>query len=172
MAGSSSPTLRCITSNTMRRRERVPVGVKAGRVQADQQVAALDARAVDDAVPVDDPDYEACEVVLARGVEIRHLSGLAAQKRAGVRLAGERDAPHDLVDDMLVHLSRREIVEEEDGARSLHQDVVDAVVHEALAYRVVPSRREGELQFRSGAVCAGDEHLRVLAFGHLVQPPK
>jgi hypothetical protein len=41
------------------------------------------------------------------------------------------------VNDLVVHFPRREIVEKEERASALNQDVVDAVVDEALTDRVV-----------------------------------
>ena len=52
----------------------------------------------------------------------------------------------------------REVVEEEQRLGALHQDVVDAVIDEVAADRVVASREERDLQLRADAVGARDEH--------------
>ena len=76
-------------------RQRVAVGVQAGRGHADQHVAGRDRPAVDQPRAVDDADDEAGEVVFAVGVEARHLRGLAAEQRAAVLAAGARHAADD-----------------------------------------------------------------------------
>ena len=66
------------------------------------------------------------------------------------------------VDDLLGDVGRepagREVVEEEERPRALHQDVVDAVVDEVLADRVVAVRQERDLQLGADAVGARDQH--------------
>ena len=79
--------------------ERIAVGVKSRRRQADQDVARLDRPAVDDLRPFDDADNEAGDVVFAGGVEARHLGGLAADQRAAVFAATSRHAGDDLLGD-------------------------------------------------------------------------
>ena len=94
-------------------RERVAVGVQAGRRQADQHVAGRDAPAVDQSLALDDADDEAGEVVFAVGVEARHLGGLAAEQRAAVLAARARESFDDLHRDVGIEPAGREVVEEE-----------------------------------------------------------
>ena len=103
-------------------------------------------------------DDEAGDVVLTFGVEARHLGGLAAQQRAPVVLA----AAGQPLDDLLRHVRRqasgRQVVEKEQRHRALHQDVVDAVIHEVHANGVVTTGHERDLQLGADAVGAGDQH--------------
>ena len=94
------------------------------------------------------------KIVLLGSVEVRHLGRLAPQESATVLLTADRDPPHDLVDHVLVHLARRQVVEEEERAGSLHEDVVDAVVHETLPDRVVVPGGEGDLELGADSVRA------------------
>ena len=66
-------------------------------------------------------------------------------------------------DDRLGHLAAdsrpvAEIVEKEQRLGALHEDVVDAVVHEIDAHRVVPAGHERDLELRADAVGAGHQH--------------
>ena len=112
------------------------------------------AAAVDQALAVDDADDEAGEVVLAVGVEARHLGGLAAEQRAAVLAAGRGHAADDRLGDVRRQPAGREVVEEEQRLGALHQDVVDAVVDEIDADRVVPVGQERDLQLGADAVGA------------------
>ena len=137
--------------------EAVAVGVEAERGQPEDHVARRDPRAVDDLRPVDDPDDEAGDVVLALGVEAGHLGRLAAEERAARLPAAARQPLDDLGDDLRLEPAGRDVVEEEERARPLDQDVVDAVRHQVVADRPVDSRGEGDLELGPDSVAAGDE---------------
>ena len=81
-------------------RQRVAVGVQAGRRDADEHVARHERRSVDHAAAFDEADDEAGEVVFAVGVEARHLRRLAAQQRAAVLSARLRHPTDDLFRDL------------------------------------------------------------------------
>ena len=95
--------------------------------------------AVDDTRAVDKADDKAGKVVLAVGVEPRHLGGLAAEQRAPVFAAGLCHAADDLLGHFGRQPARGQVVEEEQRTGALHQDVVDAVVHQILAHGVMTS---------------------------------
>ena len=67
--------------------------------------------------PLDDADDEAGDVVLAVGVEARHLRRLAADQRAAVLAAAARDAGDDLLGDVGRQPAGRQVVEEEQRLR-------------------------------------------------------
>ena len=94
-------------------------------------------RAVEHRRAVDDPDDEPGDVVLARRVEARHLGRLAAEQRAAVLAAASRDPRDDRLEHVGLERAGRDVVEEEQRARALHEDVVDAVVDEVAPDRVV-----------------------------------
>ena len=140
-------------------RQRIAVGVQTGRRQADQHIARHDASGHRSMrLAIDDADDEAGDVVFAVGVEAGHLRGLAADQRAAVLAAAARDAGDDLLGDVGRQPAGRQVVEEEQRPRALHEDVVDAVVDEIGADRVVPAGHERDLQLRADAVRARHEH--------------
>ncbi len=115
--------------------------------------------------PIHDADDEAGDVVFAVGVEAGHLGGLAAEQRAAVLAAAAGDARDDLFGDVGRQPPGRQVVEEEQRPRALHQDVVDAVVHEIGADRVVAAGHECDFELRADAVRARDEHRLAKAGG-------
>ncbi len=114
--------------------------------------------AVQHAVALDDADDATREVVVARAVDAGHLGRLAADERAAVRLARRHEPADDLLGDVGREAAGAEVVEEEERARATDCDVIDAVVDEVLAHRVVTSDADGHLQLRPDPVDGGDEH--------------
>ena len=64
----------------------------------------------------------------------------------------------------------RDVVEEEQRPRALHQDVVDAVVDEVVAHRVVAPGQEGEFELGTDAVRAGHQDRALQPRGHAEEP--
>ena len=127
-----------------------------GRPERD--VAGRDARAVHDLRAVDHAHDRARDVVFAGGVEARHLRRLTAEQRRAVLAARARDARDHALDQARLDFSRRDVVEEEERLRALHQDVVDAVVDEVRPHGVVAAHLDGDLQLRPDAVRRAHEH--------------
>ena len=138
--------------------ERVAVGVQAGGRQPYQRVAGDNRSTVDHPGLLDDADDETGDVVLAVGVETRHLRGFAAEQRAAVLAASTRNTGDDLLRDVRRQTPRRDIVEEEHRLGALDEDVVHAVVHEVGADRIVPARHERHLELGADAVGARHQH--------------
>ena len=65
----------------------------------------------------------------------------------------------------------RQVVEEEQRLGALHQDVVDAVVHQVDADGVVPARQEGHLQLGADAVGAGHQNRLTKTAGFELEQP-
>src|SRR5436309_3523964 len=84
-------------------------------------VAGGDAAAVDDLRPLDGADDEAGDVVLAVGIEAGHLGGLAAEQRAAVLAAGARQSLDDAHGDVGIETAGRQVIEEEERLRPLHE---------------------------------------------------
>ena len=144
-------------------RQRVAVGVQSGRGQADR--ARRPARCVWPSIRrsrAHDADDEPGDVVLAVGVEAGHLGGLAAEQRAAVLAAAVGEPLDDLHGDVGVEPAGGQVVEEEQRLRALHEDVVDAVVDEVDADRVVHAGHERDAQLGADAVGARDQH-RIVA---------
>ena len=110
-----------------------------------------------------DADDEAGDVVLAVGVEARHLRGLAAEQRAAVLAARAREPVDDLDGDVGIEAPGREVVEEEERLRALHEDVVDAVIDEVDADGAVDAAHERDAQLGADAVGARHEHRIAMA---------
>src|SRR5436190_1877219 len=138
--------------------QRVAVRVRAARLDADDRVARLDARPVDQRGFLHRADAEPREVVLARRVHVRHLGRLAADQRAAGLLAARGDAGDHLYGGVDLELAGREVVEEEQRLGALHQHVVHAHADEVDADGVVPAESLGELELGADAVRARDQH--------------
>src|SRR3712207_5058205 len=97
------------------------------------------------------------EVVVARRVEARQLGRLAPDKRRARLPAALRDALDHLRGDLDRERAAGEIVEEEQGFRPLHDEVVDAHRHEVDADRAVLPALDRDLQLGADAIGGGDE---------------
>src|SRR5256885_1460541 len=82
----------------------------------------------------------------------RHLGRLATKQRAAILATTVRDALNDTRNVFWRQLAGRDVIKKEKRARALHQNVIDAVVHEVAADRVVNAGHEGNLQFCSDAI--------------------
>ena len=79
-------------------------------------------------------------------------------QRAAVLPARARDAGDDLLGDVRRQPAGRQVVEEEQRLGALDEDVVDAVVDEIGADRVVPAGHERDLELGADAVGARHQH--------------
>ncbi len=139
-------------------RQRIPIGVQTGGWEGDQQVSGLDAPPIDQLRAFDRTDDEPGDIVFAVRVEPGHFGGLSAEQRASVLVARRRQAFDDLHGHIGIEPAGGEIIEEEQRHRALDQDVVDAVIHEIAADRVVDTGHECHAQLGADAVGAGNEH--------------
>ena len=140
--------------------ERVAVGMQPVGGQADQDVANFNVFAGDDVGAVDAADDGACEFVLTVGVEAGHLCCLASDEGAAIGAAGLGEAANygfDGVAILFAELAGGEVVEEKKRCGTLHGDVVDAVIDEVRADRVMYAEFEGDLEFSAHAIRARDE---------------
>ena len=97
-------------------------------------------------------DREAREIVVAAGIEAGHFRCLAADQRRASLQAALGDALDDRFALLGIELAGGEIVEEQQRLGALHNEVVDAHGDKVDADRVVPTRLDGDLQFRADAV--------------------
>ncbi len=139
--------------------------MQPGGGERHQGVPGADGAAVQDPLLVHDPHDGPGDVVLPRGVEVRHLRRLPAQERAPVGAAPAGHPLHHRLHRPRLQLPHPHVVQEEEGAGALHQDVVDAVVHQVLPHRAVPAGQEGDLQLGPHPVRAGHQH------GAAARPP-
>ena len=124
----------------------------------DEDIANRDAPAVDEHFVLDNADDETGEVVLAIGIEARHLRGFAAKERATVVLATTGESLDDLSRDVGLQRPGREVVEKEQWPGPLDEDVVDAVVDQVDANRLVRIGEKRDFQLGADAVGAGHEN--------------
>ena len=57
-----------------------------------------------------------------------------------------------------MELPRGNVVQKVERRRSVHGDVIDAVVHQVRAHGVVAVQGEGDLQLSADAIHAGPQH--------------
>lgn len=137
--------------------QRVAVGMQAGRGQADEQVSCCNLAAVDDAVAVDRSDDGPGQVILPGGVKSRHFGGFASNQGAAVLPAGIGHPPHQGGCCGGIKHADAEVIEEEQGISPAGHDVVDAVVDQVLADRLMASGGEGNLEFGADPIDAGND---------------
>src|ERR1043166_1809646 len=111
-----------------------------------------------DGVLVGVADDEPREIVVRRRIHAGHFGRLAAEQRTPVLPAARGHAGDDRLDDHRIEHAKRDVIQEEQRTRALHEDVVHAVVHEVMTHGVVPPRLDRDFEFRPDAVGAGDEH--------------
>ena len=146
--------------------QRKAVRMKAGRGEAEHDVAGREVAARQKPLALDRADGEAGEVVVAAPIEARHLGRLAADQRRAGHAAALGDALDDVAAVVDVERAGGEIVEEEERLGALHDEVVDAHRDEVDADRAVLAALDGDLQLGADAVGRRDED-RVAEAGRL-----
>ena len=125
----------------------------------------FDGFAGDDVFALDHADDESGQIVFALGIKAGHLGGLAADQRAAVVLAGFGESLDDFFGDFRVELAGCQVIHEEQRRRALNGNVVDAVVYQVGADGVMNVHFEGQFQFGTDAIHAGDQDgIEVLRF--------
>jgi hypothetical protein len=135
----------------------VAVGVKAGRGEAEDDVARLNVRSIDRIVPLDHADDKTGHVEIARGVEVGQDGRFATSQRATGLLAAIDHSFHQLFRQGRVVLRHREVVEEDEWLRSAAEAVVDRHGDEVDADGVELVHERGHLEFGADAVGACDQ---------------
>ena len=125
--------------------------------EADHRVAALDGRAVDQLVAVDDADARAREVELALAVDPGQLRRLAADERDARRAAHLGRALDELGHLLELDPAGGDVVEQHQRRRAGREHVVDAVRGQVGAAGAQRAARAGEHQLRADAVGRGGE---------------
>ena len=117
----------------------------------------LIATAIDHFGAIDHADDAAGEIVFAFSIHARHLRGFAADQSATGRAACFGETAQELIEDARLQFFRSDVIEKEERPRAEHGDVVDAMVDEIGADRVVPIHGERDLQFGPDAIDARDQ---------------
>ena len=143
--------------------EREPVGVEAGRREAQDHVPGPGRAAVDDPRPLHDADAAARQVELVRLHDPWVLGRLAADER-GTRLAtAGGHATDELGDIDWVQDADRQVVEERERLGAGAHDVVGAHGDEVDADRVEAPDRRRDRGFGADAVRGGDHQRLAVA---------
>jgi len=121
---------------------------------------------VDDLRPLDGAHDGARQIQLARLIHARHLRCFPPQQGAARFATGRRHPLDDRRDHIRVQHRRGDIVEEEKRVRPLHQDIVDAMVHDVIAQRAIAAHGHGHLDLGAHPIGGSDQHGRL----HLGQP--
>lgn len=138
--------------------ERVAVCMQAVGGKTDEEVSGANGFAIRDCGFFRNADNGAAEVVFFVLVEARHLGGFAADQSATVGPASVGEADNNLFKHGRLETAGAKIVEKEQRFGAENGNVVDAVVDEVFANRVVPIDGEGRFEFCSNAVHAGNEN--------------
>src|SRR6185369_3901025 len=138
--------------------QRIAVGVKSGRRQADEYVSRLNVFTGNDLLAIDGADDEASEVVFALRIEARHFGGFTTNQGASIMFAGVCHSADDFFCDFGIELADRQVIHKEERGCALNGDVIDAVVDEVSADALMKIHLEGEFELRPNAVNAGDEN--------------
>src|SRR5437870_8582456 len=139
-------------------RERISVRVQANRGQSEHDIARRNSVTVDYLLAIDNAYDESGHIVFAICIESRHLGCLAAKQCATILTTTVRDALDDARNGFRRELAGRNVIEKKKRARALHQNVIDAMVHEVATDRIVNAGREGDLQFGADAIRGSYQH--------------
>ena len=126
--------------------------MQAARGEADDRVAGLAARAVDQVVGVDEADAGAGEVELVLFVDAGELGRLAADQHAAGGAADLGCALDELRDLVELDVRGGDVVEQEERRRAGAEHVVDAVRSEIHAAPAQAARAPLQHQLRADAV--------------------
>ena len=126
--------------------------MRAARCETQDRVAWLDIVPRQAPAPLDRADREAGEIVVAGTVVLGHLGGLAPDQRAASLTAALDDAFDHLARARRIELAGGEIVEEEQGLRAVHQQIVDAHRDEIDASDLVAAAARRQLQLGADAI--------------------
>ena len=132
--------------------------MKSGGRQCEERIAGADLRARQQLAALRRAHDKAGQVILRIRIESGHLGRFAADQGAAVGTASTGDAGDDRGGDAGIQLSHREIVEEEQGPRALHGDIVHAVIHQVFPHRVVPAGEKRDLKLGADAVGRAHQH--------------
>ncbi len=149
-------------------RQREPVRLESTRRQPDQHVTNRDPLARDDAFPLHLPDDRPHEVILTHGVETGHLGSLTAQKSAPILGARLAQPFNHIVEYGGIEDRSPDVVQEEEGRRALHEDIVHTVVNDVLPHGVMTPRHRCDFELRPHAVRR--RHKQRVRSGALEQP--
>ena len=131
--------------------------MKARRRETDQHVPIVRSPTIDNPAPINEPNDETGEIVLAVTVKTGHFGGLTAEQGEAVVTAGGGHSTDDIGDDIRLETAGGQIVEKEQRLRSLNEDVVDAVMYEIAPHRGMSASCKGDLELGADAIVGRNE---------------
>ena len=125
---------------------------------AEHRLSRCDRTPIDDAVPIDDADRKTGEVIVSPRVHPGELRRFPADESAARLPAPLGNTEHDRLGDAGVQLSRREVVQKEEGFGARTEDIVHAHRDQVDPDRFVPFRGDCEFQFSPHPVGSRNEN--------------
>src|SRR5437763_4006518 len=132
--------------------------MESGGGQSDQYIANFNFVAGDDLASIDNANDKSGQIILAPGIEARHLGGLAANQGTAVVAAGFGDSFDNLLGNLRVESPCSQVIHEEERGSALYRDVVDAMVHQVAAHGVMKVHHESNFQLGANAIDARNQH--------------
>src|SRR5947209_3480858 len=139
-------------------RQGISIGVQAVGGQAYKHVAGFHLIAGDDLLLIYNADDESSQIVLTLWIKAGHLGRLAADQRTSVMAAGFGNSFNNLFRNIRLQAAGRQVVHEEERTGPLNGNVVHAMVGKVAAYGMVQPHYEGDFQFGSHTIHAGNQH--------------
>src|SRR2546425_11667508 len=113
---------------------------------------------VDDPRLVDDADNETRDVILTVRIETGHFRSFAANQRATGVAASFRETGNDRQKNVSIELTGGNVVEKKQRTSPLNENVINTMVHEVDADGIVPVHHDGDLELRTYAIGARNQH--------------
>jgi len=114
-------------------RERIAIGMQTRRRQRQQGVAGFYGFTRQKLFLLHHSDNKSRQIIFARRIKARHFRGFSANQSATRLAAGTAHSVHNLLHDICVQFSHRQIIQEKQRLRALHQNVVHAMIHQVAA---------------------------------------
>ena len=146
--------------------QRIAVGMNAGRRKTENDVAFLYHAAVNHLGLLNAAYSKAGNIIFTLRIEAVHLGSFAANKCTAGLLAGTGNALYDFSYSFRIKLAYCKIVEEEQGLRTLNNDIVYTHGYGILTDGVMLVQEECQLQLGAYAVGTGNQH-RLLILCHI-----
>src|ERR1043166_456251 len=130
--------------------------MKSDGSQRQQNITGNNSFAINNLLSIRYSDDEASNVVFAGSVEVRHLGSFTSEQDAAVFTTTIRDALNDPGHNFRFQLSGSNVIEKEERARALHENIVYAVIDQIASDRVMSSSQKSDLDFCADAICRRD----------------
>src|SRR5438876_369421 len=104
-----------------------------------------DGFAVENLSAIHDSNDETGNIVFAIGIKAGHLRRFSTDQCAACLFTGSCNALNDRDDDFRFQSTGGDIIHKEERFRTLHENVVDAVIHEVATHGVVATHHHSDL---------------------------